>query len=88
MAESDQPVPQAATGTMDKIKAAVPSIPALAMSAGAGAAGGGLLDQDLSDVISDVAGAAGAAWVQHPGSWAGVIIVLAGLAFHLKGKGN
>lgn len=75
--------PQAASA-IDKVKAAAKTLPIVAMSAGAGLAGGGLLDEQLSDMITDVTKAFGWAWLQHPASWAGVIIGIVGLICHLN----
>ena len=90
MSEATQPAadtaaaPQPAPSISDKIKAAVPTIPALVMSAGAGVAGGGMLSDQLSNVIDDLSAAAHIAWLLHPQSWAGCLIFLGGLFFHMR----
>lgn len=83
MAEPDAAA-AAPVAVTEKIKSAAKNLPIIAMSAGAGVAGGGLLDEQLSDIIADVTTGLGWTWLQHPTSWAGVIIFVAGLAFHIS----
>lgn len=73
------PTPPAPT-TIDKLKI---SGPAIAMTAGAGIAGGGILDEDLSEMLTDITTALGWTWLAHPASWAGFFIALGGFIAHI-----
>lgn len=73
-----------AASPIDKVKSVARTLPIIAMSAGAGVAGGGLLDEQLSDIITDITTGLGWSWLQHPTSWAGVLIFIGGLIFHIK----